>query len=1353
MVPVNTNILGMMKLDVLPESLDSGEAKLSVHTTGTGDIRLWTTKDHQSGTILLDSDSGIMQDSWSLATETVPDTVYVEGINPSSEPCDISLVLKFEYEENGKELVTATTQKVTVVECDEDTVNKVCPDYKYAMTIDPINTINGDVTASDTDLAVQCKGLSLLMKRYYNSRSEYTNSPVGARWNHSFDWQLQERTNYYYRGIQTDWLVLRTGNGQQKWFEHITNEYYKAPVGLDWRLIRNADDTCAMATDGGVNVWSFDSDGSLLSISNIFNDSLTFSYSGDELSRIEHSDGQFFDYQYNGDGLISRVNTSTNALYVTYTYSDAGNLTNVVRHVGDREYVTSYKYGILQSLTNRCNALGQNFAYEYVYTNNSDGISIAKGSGMSVEDYWYEHTLDYNTASNYTIVTYPLRGTNQTFRYKYAPDTLVITDIYGPGSESNHTEYVRDGQSDLVKIKTTDSETGDYFISSMSYDINHNLTSTAVGYNAEPLYTWNYFWNLTNNTLLAAIDPEEHEVSYEYNGLLPWKTHIWLSDDESITSIVEHNSKGLLTKAINPNGHWVEFAYNDYGFPTSAIPQIGPAVYSKVNEYGFIEEVSSPWTNDTLRSTIVQSDLIGNITNIIYADGTSESFAYDNMNNLVSYIDVNGTSNEYVYAPTHKLTAVIRSTGSIAATNYYAITNSFDYDQQFNSLFLTDALNRPVESYVMDIKDRPIAVTNVEGQVMSINYGVGSMIKSVERFDGTIVSNSYDSSARLTQTVVGSLTNRFSYYKNALVAKVETENGYVTNIYDNANRFVSGICCADGLETTTDYMLDYGGNATNAVISLGSTNITTLSAEFDEGERISQFTSVASGADRRITNAFVFAYNEISGLTSQVTNENSGIFVEYDFDIMDQLKSIVWKDASNSVIRSFDYSYSHSGMITNITRETSSENINYTYSDFFGTLRKSSSSYYTAQYVTDVVGNPVEYVINGSYFYNFGFDAGNRLSSWMGGGYKYNIAGCVTNKTGGGISTDIGWNDRYQMTSVSTNGTLAKSYTFDSLGRRSSITDANGNVTKIIYDGMHMVADVDENGDVLRTYTVGPGIDNWLSFTDHQTSNTYYYITDHLGTVHAVTDSSGVVVESYRYSPYGKVLAIFDENGNTIPKTKIGNRILFQGREYDWDTGFYYFRARWYDPDTGRWLSKDPIGISGGLNQYVFCGNNPVMLVDPLGLCEDDDSLLSKLGQFGNPYDIPSFKGCDSLPRYKQEDTRDLCGTQLLFDAFEEDYGVLNSAANKSGMAGSITLTTYRRFGAGNISYYTVMQVRPTGQHSIVGDELYDWMEITDKQEADTILQAKPKLMQRAIDANKTSKWQRFWETVESLFL
>ena len=113
-------------------------------------------------------------------------------------------------------------------------------------------------------------------------------------------------------------------------------------------------------------------------------------------------------------------------------------------------------------------------------------------------------------------------------------------------------------------------------------------------------------------------------------------------------------------------------------------------------------------------------------------------------------------------------------------------------------------------------------------------------------------------------------------------------------------------------------------------------------------------------------------------------------------------------------------------------------------------------------------------------------------------------------------------------------------------------------------------------------------------------ANPYYYLKDHLGTVHALTDTNGAIVESYRYDAWGRV-TVFDANNQQLDNSAIGNRFLFQGREYSWATGLYYFRARWYDPIIGRWLSNDPIDIQGGLNQYVFCDNNPISNTDPKG--------------------------------------------------------------------------------------------------------------------------------------------------------
>ena len=129
------------------------------------------------------------------------------------------------------------------------------------------------------------------------------------------------------------------------------------------------------------------------------------------------------------------------------------------------------------------------------------------------------------------------------------------------------------------------------------------------------------------------------------------------------------------------------------------------------------------------------------------------------------------------------------------------------------------------------------------------------------------------------------------------------------------------------------------------------------------------------------------------------------------------------------------------------------------------------------------------------------------------------------------------------------------------------------------------------------------GIDNLLAMTVHTgaMARTYYAIKDHLGSVQALVDANGNTIEQYRFDAWGRT-TVYDGVGQPLAQSAIGNRYVWQGREISWATGLYSFRARWYDPVTGRWLSSDPIGISGGLNQSVFCEDNPITYLDPYGL-------------------------------------------------------------------------------------------------------------------------------------------------------
>jgi len=85
-----------------------------------------------------------------------------------------------------------------------------------------------------------------------------------------------------------------------------------------------------------------------------------------------------------------------------------------------------------------------------------------------------------------------------------------------------------------------------------------------------------------------------------------------------------------------------------------------------------------------------------------------------------------------------------------------------------------------------------------------------------------------------------------------------------------------------------------------------------------------------------------------------------------------------------------------------------------------------------------------------------------------------------------------------------------------------------------------------------------------------------------------------VFVEKYSYSAFGETTVTL--NGST------GNPYRFTGREYDDETGLYYYRARMYCPAQGRFLQTDPIGYADSMNLYQYCGNNPVVFTDPMGL-------------------------------------------------------------------------------------------------------------------------------------------------------
>jgi RHS repeat-associated protein len=196
----------------------------------------------------------------------------------------------------------------------------------------------------------------------------------------------------------------------------------------------------------------------------------------------------------------------------------------------------------------------------------------------------------------------------------------------------------------------------------------------------------------------------------------------------------------------------------------------------------------------------------------------------------------------------------------------------------------------------------------------------------------------------------------------------------------------------------------------------------------------------------------------------------------------------------------------------------------------------------------------------------------------------------------GSVGSDCAWVDCVVWTGTmpDANDWNEIEYVYDLSGRRIEKKVDGTTELKFLYDGDQIIAEYDANDTLLRKYVHGPGIDEPICLIE--SSGTYagtqYYHYDALGNVVALTDASGDVVQLYEYSVYGQVAAS-DPNHP--------NRFMFTGREFDKDTGLYYYRARYYHPEIGRFLQTDPIGYGDGMNWYAYCQNGPIGRTDPSG--------------------------------------------------------------------------------------------------------------------------------------------------------
>jgi RHS repeat-associated protein len=221
---------------------------------------------------------------------------------------------------------------------------------------------------------------------------------------------------------------------------------------------------------------------------------------------------------------------------------------------------------------------------------------------------------------------------------------------------------------------------------------------------------------------------------------------------------------------------------------------------------------------------------------------------------------------------------------------------------------------------------------------------------------------------------------------------------------------------------------------------------------------------------------------------------------------------------------------------------------------------------------------------------NYTYDAADRLLTVNGATVTSDANGNVT-----AYGTDsYTWDVRGRLQQINRSGaTYQFTYGFNDLRISKSV---NGTLTSYLLNGDQVVRET--TGGVTTDLLQGPFTDRPLQRGGE------WFVQNHLGSTAAMTNGSGTVVQSYGYKPFGELT-----NSPTD-----SNPFQFTGREND-GTGLLYYRARYYVPEWGRFISEDPSGTAGGINQYVYATNNPLTFGDPSGLWIPTDK-AKKVFQF-----------------------------------------------------------------------------------------------------------------------------------------
>jgi RHS repeat-associated protein len=740
-----------------------------------------------------------------------------------------------------------------------------------------------------------------------------------------------------------------------------------------------------------------------------------------------------------------------------------------------------------------------------------------------------------------------------------------ITSSTGPGCSAcdirGNNQFAYDSQGNLASATDAMGNTVYY-----SYDLSGNVVATSAVVSSSTTATTRYTYN-SFNEVLTVTDPLGNITSNSYDpsgNLLSIVSPAPGSGAAPSTTQFSYDTKGELTQITDPLGNKSKIVYTSVGLIQSITDPKGNSTSYNYDAHGNRTAILDAAGNRTTFSYDTGDRLIG----IAYADGTTSSFTYDSRGRRTSVTDQNGMTTSYSYDDADRLVSV---------TDPSQHTTTYSYDTESNVLSITDAKGNAT-SFNHDDYGRVIQTTFPSGMAEYYTYDlVGDLLSKTDR-KGQTIQYVYDALKRLTsKQYPGGTSAEYTYDLVGRILNVTDPTGSYGFAYDNMGRMLSSTTqysFLPGQTLTNSYTYDAASNRTGLTAPDGSTN----SYIYDSENRLTTLNNSWAGQ-------FGFS-NDALGRRSQMARPN-GVNTTYRYDSLSRLLGVLHGEGSDGAT----YGYDSAGNRTSKQNLSTGTTENYSYDAIYELTKVMQGAGTTGTYSYDPVGNRLASLGVSPYQY----DASNHLTAVPTATYSYDYNGNLLSKTNSTGTTQYSWDYENRLVSAAIpqadGSTSTVSFKYDPFGRR--IQKSSPSRTRYyVYDGADVVAELNFSGAVVASYLHGLGVDEHLAM--RRGGAVAYYQADALGSITSL--STG---DTYTYDSFGNMTS---STGSIISPYR------FTGREWDSETGLYYYRARYYDPTIGRFISEDPIGFTGIGNFYAYVRNNPINLTDPMGLCPYDDA-------------------------------------------------------------------------------------------------------------------------------------------------